>query len=391
MMPWLWLWWQGYVTVRLRGVGVERVLTRAAQAGVHLFRVQRLTADLVVVRLPVQDFRRLRPLLREDGRHLSVSILDRHGWPFLLRRLKGRLFLAVGLGLAALAVAYLANFIWFIEVVGADDFTLELIRAVVEETGLRSGVKRSFLDARALEQHLLERLPHLAWVHVKSRGIKAEIHVLEREASVLDSQGAGHIYAKRDGLVTEVLVLQGTARVREGDTVRKDDLLISGMYYDQQGRRQFGAARGIVKARVWYQAVGESSLVQWEPVKTGKRHRQFRLTVGPLSIPLGRSYPRDNHLVTTRNWQLSLGSALAPLSWSCIDYEEVQWQKIPVPLTEAQRAAYELAWETLLAQGVEIDQVLEEKRTVDYLNDGDGIRVTVQVEVLEDIGQFLGQ
>jgi hypothetical protein len=40
---------------------------------------------------------------------------------------------------------------------------------------------------------------------------------------------------------------------------------------------------------------------------------------------------------------------------------------------------------------VERDKILEEKRTVEPLTDADGIRVTVQVEVLEDIGQFLGQ
>lgn len=389
----LWLWWQGYVTVRLRGVGIERVLNGAAQAGVALFQVQRLTADVVLARIPARDFRRLRLLLRQaaNGPRIHVTILDRHGFPFLLRQFSRRAFLAVGLGLSALALFYLANFVWFIEVVGADAMTVELIKAVVEETGLRSGVLRSSLDARRIEQRLLERLPHLAWAHVKNQGVRVEIQVMERESAELDAQGAGHVYAKHDGLITELLVLQGTPQVREGDTVRQDDLLISGMYYDRQGRRQFGAARGVVKARVWYQAVGEASLVRWEPQKTGRSHRQYRLTVGPFSIPLGRSYPRDNHLVSTKNWQLYLGQAMAPVSWTRINYEEVLWEAVPVPMTEAERTAYELAWESLLNQGVERDNVLGERRTVEYLTDAHGIRVTVQVEVLEDIGQFLGQ
>ncbi len=393
MSPFLWLWWRGYVTVCLRGAGIERVLNSAAQAGVAVLKVERLTSDVVLARMAAQDFRRLRPLIREwmNGPRVSVSILDRHGLPFLLRRFRRRAFLALGLGLAALAVIYLSSFVWFIQVFGNETLAVEVIKAAVEKTGLRAGVPRGAVDARRIEQQLLEDLPQLTWVQLRNQGIKVEIHVREREAPELAAQGAGHIYAKRDGLVIELLVLRGTAQVREGDTVRRDELLISGMYYDPQGRRQFGAAQGIVKARVWYQAVGEASLVRWQPEKTGVRHRQYILTVGPLSIPLGRSYPRENHLITTRNWQLYLGRAMAPVSWSRLDYEEVEWVLVPVARWEAEKAAYELAWESLIRQGVDRESVVAETKAVEYVTDGEGIRVTLQVEVLEDIGHFSGQ
>ena len=82
---------------------------------------------------------------------------------------------------------------------------------------------------------------------------------------------------------------------------------------------------------------------------------------------------------------------MAPLSWSRIEYEEVEWMAVGIPVQEAEQAAYLLAWESLLGQGVERESVIQEKTAVDYVEDGEGIRVTVRVEVLEDIGQFLGQ
>jgi similar to stage IV sporulation protein len=389
----LWLWWQGYLTVRLRGAGIERLLNRASQVGVALFRVERLTSDVVLVRMAARDFRLLRPLLREavNGPRISVSVLDRHGLPFVLRRFRRRSFLGVGLGLAVLAVFYLANFVWFVQVFGNQALAVEAIKTAVEDAGLRMGIPRSSLDPARIERKLLESLPDLVWVQVKNRGVRVEVHVVERDEAESGEQRAGHIYAKQDGLVTELLVLQGTAQIREGDTVRKDDLLISGMYYDHQGRRQYGAARGIVKARVWYEAVGEASLVRWEPLRTGRRRSRYLLTVGPLTIPIGRSLPRENHLVTSRTWQLYLGTAMAPVSWTRLDYEEVEWETVPVPAAEAEQNAYELAWESLLAQGVDRERVLVEKRAVENLADGNGIRVTVRVEVLEDIGRFSGQ
>src|SRR5690606_40690801 len=132
----------------LRGAGIERVLNSAAQAGVAVLKVERLTSDVVLARMAAQDFRRLRPLIREwmNGPRVSVSILDRHGLPFLLRRFRRRAFLALGLGLAALAVIYLSSFVWFIQVFGNETLAVEVIKAAVEKTGLRAGVPRGAVD-----------------------------------------------------------------------------------------------------------------------------------------------------------------------------------------------------------------------------------------------------
>lgn len=388
MTSWLWMWWQGYVTIRLRGPGLERILNKAADAGVLLTNVERLTPDVIIIRLQAREFRLLRPLLR--GTHINVSILDRHGVPFLLRKIKLRTFLIVGLVLSLAFVVYLSNFVWIIEVFGNETVATSSLKIAVEDMGLQAGVPKSAINARQIEGELLQRFPDLAFAQVIIKGVKVELLLVERDGVDVFQAEGGHVYAKRDGIVTELLVLKGTPEVNEGETVRQDDLLISGVYYDQHGRKQFGAAQGIIKARVWYQAVGEASLVRWEPVKTGRIHRQYALTIGPLRIPVGRSYSEETHLKNTRDWHLSLGSAMVPLSFSKTVYEQVDYVSVAVPDAEAEREAYLMAWESLLSQGILEENVLEEKTKVDLMPDADGIRITVQVEVLEDIGQFFG-
>ena len=46
-----WMWWQGYVTVRLRGPGLERLLNKIADLDIGLHKVERLTADVIIIRL----------------------------------------------------------------------------------------------------------------------------------------------------------------------------------------------------------------------------------------------------------------------------------------------------------------------------------------------------
>jgi len=383
----LWMWWQGYVTVRLRGPGLERLLNRMAELGFVIQWVERLTTDVIIVRLRVKDFRRLRPLLW--GTQVSVSILDKHGAPFWFKRFRLRASLALGLLLSFFFVLYLSNFVWFIEVRGSETLSLETLSSAVQDLGLQAGVARSTIKPREIEAELLKRFPVLAWAQVTVKGVRVEISLTERDGVEPEESGPGHVYAAMDGVVTEVLVLRGTPHVKDGQTVRKGDLLISGEYYDARGRKQYGAAQGVIKARVWYEGIGEGSLVRWEPVHTGRNHRQYAITIGNITIPVGRSYSLETHLKSEKEWQLSLGQAMVPLRFARIDYQEVEYIKVHVPSEEARKEALRMAWDNLKKQGVDEDQVREERQQVDFLTDAEGVRVTLQVEVLDDIGQFL--
>lgn len=389
MMLYLWMWWKGYVTIRLRGPGLERLLNKIATLDIQIFKIHRLTEDTMIIRMGAKNYAQLRPLLR--GSPIRITILDRHGLPFLIQRFKIRSFLVVGLVASLSFMIYLSNFIWFIEVEGNENISPALLNIAIEDLRIQTGVKRSSINSRALESELLLRFPSLSWVKISVEGVKLQILLSERKGIEEDYGGAGHVYAENDGLVTEILLLRGTPKVREGDTVLAGDLLISGIYYDGKGVKQFGAAQGVVKARVWYRAVGEASLTRWEPIQTGNKHRQFVFSLGTLEIPMGKSYPLENHTREIKEWTLSLGRAMAPLSLKRIDFHEVQYSRVNVALEEAKTEAYNTAWENLTNRGLEKKGILMEKIEDDLMVDQDGIRVTVNVEVEQDISRFFSQ
>lgn len=383
-----WMWWRGYITVRLRGPGLERLLNKMASARIELRGVERLTPEVLLVRLQIADFSRLRPLLWET--RINVSILDRHGLPFILESLKSRVFFAAGLVSCLLFILYLSGFIWFVELSGYQSLSLGELKFAIDELGLRSGVARRFIAPRQIERELLLRFPALAWAQVELKGVKAQVSLAERSQAE-GLLGAGHIYAREDGVITQILVLRGTPQVGKGDTVQAGEILISGVYYDGRGVKQFGAAEGIVKARVWYQAVGEAPLLIWEPEKTGREHRRFLLTIGPWTLPLGRGYSEETHLKEQKSWCLTLGASMAPLSWTRVNYSEVKYVPKPVSRSEAEAAASELAWESLARRGVQRDELRQEKKEVHLMSDQEGLRVTLLVEVEAEIGVFLNQ
>lgn len=385
----VWLWWQGYLTVRLEGPGLEHLLNELAKAEIPLWNVRRLTLDVMIINIPVASYYKIRPLLW--GGHIKISILDRHGFPFLFAKLKKRAFWGVGLLIALLIMTYLSSFVWFIEITGNEQISAVQLGAVLKEYGLKMGTLCDNVEQRQLETALLTRFPDLVWAEIDRQGVKVVVRVAEREIRPGEEQRIGNICAKQDGLITEVLVLRGTPLVQEGNTVREGEPLISGQYYDQRGKKQMGAARGIILARVWYQGVGEASFTHWEPVQTGVTKVQFLFTLGPLTLPLGKSRDLANHTVFKQTWSLQLGQALLPLEWTKIKYSEVEYVSRSLPLEEVRKNAFNLAKDQLIAQGVDWEKVQEQWIEEVKIMDDEGIHLTLRVEVEVDIGHFLPQ
>ena len=69
----------------------------------------------------------------------------------------------------------------------------------------------------------------------------------------------------------------------------------------------------------------------------------------------------------------------------------MEYIPVPVSLDQARKMAKEKAWESLLKRGVDLEKVQDERVEEISLADGNGIHLTLWVEVEEDIGRFFRQ
>jgi similar to stage IV sporulation protein len=192
----------------------------------------------------------------------------------------------------------------------------------------------------------------------------------------------GEVVARRPGLVEQVIVLQGEAAVKPGDTVQAGDVLI-------RGRPEGTPARGIVLARTWYAAYAEQEKVERVEVYTGRSAVAYRLRLGGRVLHLAG--PRQPPFAAFRLRQEI--SRLLPGRGSGADvellreiYAEVTVHQRPLSTDEARRRVEARLKVHLLAQvglgarimGVRSGVVQDTPAAV-------GVRMTV--ECLEDIGQ----
>lgn len=143
---------------------------------------------------------------------------------------------------------FASNTIFDIRVAGCENIGCDSVLSELSDNGLSIGDSWIFIDTEGVENDLLSHSENIAWININRRGSVAYVEIREKEKTDEPSNGTSNIVAKYDCVIEEITVLSGYARVKAGDTVKKGDVLISGVPGDDGG--EFVAAEGRVLGRV---------------------------------------------------------------------------------------------------------------------------------------------
>ncbi|HHU82723.1 MAG TPA: sporulation protein YqfD [Firmicutes bacterium] len=393
MYRWLLDFYHGYLVVMAQGKRLEAFLNSAVGKGIYLWGIRRPAPGRLLFRVRGKDFFLLRSAFRRCG--CRGKILYRSGLPFILRRLlrnKGRW---LGLVFFITTIQVIASFVWVVGVAVEDG---ELpghlqIREELREIGVRPGVLRGRIKKE--HERILEELtvafPEAAWINVELRGVVVLVTMVGKTPPPAKEEGPADIVAAKEGLISELIVLEGTPLAKAGDMVSRGDLLILGekVLPSREGGfiTQPVRAEGIVRARVWYEKRSEEPLEIWRPVRSNRQAVVFSLRCRERLFPFFRRgkvsgkvlWERQTKSICRGRNQVSLVELVKDI------YSEVSWMKVRISPEEAlararREAARELSF--LLPEAATIKSRREEWET-----GGDFLVYLLVVETLEDIAQ----
>jgi len=174
--------------------------------------------------------------------------------------------------------------IWQIDIHGLEALDPIEVKEYTESLGLEKWARIGNLDLNDIEGQLYLRFPEIAWVAIEKSGTKVSIRIVEKEPDPLQFGEPIDIVAEYDGIISEMMVMQGIALVNPGMTVAKGDVLISGY---REAERIINAA-GYVKAVVHVEGYGEAAMVEIEKKYTGNEVLTKTLQIGSTNISLSR-------------------------------------------------------------------------------------------------------
>lgn len=371
--------------IRVEGLSLEKFINLTVSKGMYLWKIKRQSYTTLNACISIKDFKKLRPILRAV--HCRVKILDKRGFPFIAHRFRHRKMLLAGLVIFIIALYGLSSFIWAVEVEGAKKIDEQMLMEALDEYGVKKGIFKGHIDVRSIENRMMIRFPQLSWVSIQIKGTKAILRVVEAvEPPKPVGKEPCNIIAGKDGIIERMIVLEGQAVVKEGDTVQKGQLLVSGVIEQPNTPAVLVHAMGQIMARTWYEGIALVSLEDFMWERTGRKAVCKYLKMGDWGIEYYREeIPYEKYETVEKNQWMMGENRFLPAKIVVLEYYELKKKPEGVITMEARKKAEELAFQDVRGKVPPGGKIIDKKLKYDMIG-REGVEVVVYLEVLEDIG-----
>lgn len=398
----LWYYMNGYITISIRGSRSERLINLSINQGIILRDIRRFD-NTAYMKVDIEGFKKLRPLARRT--RCRVKIEKKAGIPFFIYRLTIRKGFVAGAVMFVFLLYLLSSFVWFVEIVGTEETDSQEISEISGELGLKPGAFKNTLDLEKISNEIVLRSPDISWAGIEITGTRAKVEIVKKvKGSAPGEEEYSHIIASKDGLITDIMVISGMAEAAVGDTVTIGQILISGILRpdisefeveeenasdESRAQESFFRARGTVKARVWYEGLGISTLQVKKYEPTGNTYTSSFIKIGDKEIYTGGDgqnpfdYARlsqSRRILRWRNFKL-------PVEVVHLQYNELSLVQIELTPQEALEKASRLAEEEARKQLSSQVEVVEEYLEILDTKDEQLIEARYVIETIEEIGE----
>ncbi len=164
-----------------------------------------------------------------DG--LSYSKSDLGGLGGALFSCRNRYGVMLALVGVLVLFLFLNSLVWDVRIEGCESGKESEILAELESAGLCVGASWRHIDKGDVEARVLSDSDTVSWLNINRRGTVAYVKVIDKVVHDLPEQphGYANVIAERDCIIEQITVKRGVAMVKAGESVRKGQLLISGV------------------------------------------------------------------------------------------------------------------------------------------------------------------
>lgn len=224
------LYVRGYYSITVSGYGAERFINLCKIKNIYLWDLK-MKQQEYSMKIAIADYQNLDDIIEKTG--IKVDILKKYGLPFLFIGKENRIFYLAFLIIAIMLIFVSNLFVWKIEYKGNYTVSKEQLEDFLEENNISEGIFKSKVDYEILEENLRKEFSIIKWCSVAISGNTLivqieENNLLKENEEIKEEFIYSDIVATTDGVVTNLMVRNGLAMVKIGDSVTKGQILVTG-------------------------------------------------------------------------------------------------------------------------------------------------------------------
>lgn len=225
---------KGYVDFRGEGKYPERFINITVQNGIYIKNMM-CKNNTLTGSMSVSDYVSIRVFARKS--HMKTKIVKKHGLPFVIQKYKSRTGLMAGLVLFIAIISVLSQFVWNIQINGAESISQAYVMNVLEKNGLYRGAHTNSLNIDRIQRSTLLEIDSIRWMSINLDGCNVNVEIKEKaeKPKIDDNSYPCNIVAKKDGVITSVKCVNGVSKVKAGSAAAKGQLLVSAVAENKTG------------------------------------------------------------------------------------------------------------------------------------------------------------
>lgn len=208
------------------------------------------------------------------------SISSVMGLPRIFEKYKKRAGIWIGIFLFMLVMIVSSLFVWDVRVFGAYQLNEAEIIENLKNEGLHIGTFIPKIKSTEICNNYIMKYDDVAWMSINKRGNVVNVEIIEAVTNENESEETkgkyANLVASEDAVIEEITVSRGMVNTKVGKTVKKGELLISGIY-ESPRRYSFVYAKGEVFGRVNREIIVEIPFEQ--EVKSYKESKISQISV----------------------------------------------------------------------------------------------------------------
>ena len=221
---------KGFLTIKVMGSSPERFMNLCSNHHIFLWDIKKC-GDYYLMKILLSDFYGIKSFTRKTG--TKVVVTERFGLPFLSVKMKKRIIFLTGIAGSFIFWLWMSLFIWTIELDGNYYITQDVFMDFLEENGVHHGTKKKQLDIEELEKQIRNHFTIVTWTSARVEGSRLIIQIKENELGEEPQEkekipSGMDLVATTDGKVVSIVTRTGVPMVKEGQEVKKGDILVQG-------------------------------------------------------------------------------------------------------------------------------------------------------------------
>ena len=274
----------GYLNIELEGYYIERFINTCISKNIFLWGIKRTKSTILFANIGAGDFKQAVKIAKKHG--CRIKIKSKSGLPFIIKKYKKRKIFFILLFLVIIGIYTLSKFVWNIEITGNTKVDSNEILSALEEDGLKVGVLKSKVDTDEIINKIRYQREDIAWIGIELDGTNAIVKIVEADSKpeIIDENDYCNIVATKDAVIEKISAQNGTLMVKEGDTVKKGDVLIGGWMEGKYTGKNYVNANGEVKAKVIYSQSEKIGKKEIKREQTGKNENKYAIKFNNFKI-----------------------------------------------------------------------------------------------------------